>query len=147
MNAPLRLLCSVVLIASCIRAAAAADVEVKDAVTNPLDVALVDRGRAATIVGDPTDAEVVRVAAGLLADDISRVTGVKPQVVQRTSEGKFNTPLVLIGTLEQSAVIKGVGQGGKPDANPIAGKWESFLITTVSDPVPGVASALVIAGS
>jgi len=36
---------------------------------------------------------------------------------------------------------------GKIDANAIAGKWESFFLQVVSKPLPGVASALVIAGS
>ena len=30
---------------------------------------------------------------------------------------------------------------------PVSGKWESFLIKTVDNPLPGVEQALVIAGS
>ena len=36
---------------------------------------------------------------------------------------------------------------GKLDATDLKGKWESFVITTVSQPVPGIEQALVIAGS
>ena len=35
----------------------------------------------------------------------------------------------------------------KLDASGVAGKWESFFIQVVPEPLPGVASALVIAGS
>ena len=37
--------------------------------------------------------------------------------------------------------------GKKIDVSSIAGKWESFLIQVVAKPLPGVSSALVIAGS
>ena len=36
---------------------------------------------------------------------------------------------------------------GKLNADAISGKWESFIITTVANPLPGVDQALVIAGS
>ena len=37
--------------------------------------------------------------------------------------------------------------GHKLDPAGVAGQWESFLIQVVPDPMPGTASALVIAGS
>ena len=35
----------------------------------------------------------------------------------------------------------------RKSTSPVTGKWESTLIQVVADPLPGVASALVIAGS
>ena len=60
----------------------------------------------------------------------------KPRVVD------FNVALV-----NQSTLIKDLVQRGKLDVKVIKGKWESFLVTAVADPLPGVARALVIAGS
>ena len=38
-------------------------------------------------------------------------------------------------------------KSGKLNADAISGKWESFIITTIANPLPGVDQALVIAGS
>jgi hypothetical protein len=135
------------LLTMCLRTAAAAGVPIKEAVTASSDFPLVANGRAATVVVDPAEPEVVRIAAGLLAEDVERVTGVKPGVVQAAAPLKSDAPLVLIGTLGESALIKDLVQRGKLDATAIDGKWESFVVATVSDPFPGVARALVIAGS
>jgi hypothetical protein len=47
----------------------------------------------------------------------------------------------------KSPVIDQLIRAKKIDASGILGKWESFFIQTVADPLPGVSSALVIAGS
>src|SRR4051812_39250546 len=135
------------IVAAASHLAAATTVSVKEAVTAASDFPLVVSGRAATIVVDSNDAEVVRLAAGLLATDIETVTGVKPRVINTVGPGPADRPLVLIGTVNQSALIKDLVQRGKLDAKGIEGKWESFLVATVADPLPGVARALVIVGS
>ncbi len=105
--------------------------------------ALVRNHAAATLVVDTADHKGVVRAAGDLQADVERVTGVKPQIA--------NTPtganVVLIGTVGKSAVIDGLVKAGKLNVDAIKGKWESFLIATVADPLPGVKQALVIAGS
>ena len=63
---------------------------------------------------------------------------------QWRSAGKF---AVIIGTLGKSPLIDGLVKSGKLNADAISGKWESFIITTVANPLPGVDQALVIAGS
>ncbi len=52
-----------------------------------------------------------------------------------------------MGTIGHSALIDGLVRAGKLDVKPITGKWESYTISTVKDPMPGVSAALVIAGS
>ncbi|MEO5959521.1 MAG: hypothetical protein ABIR80_10410, partial [Opitutaceae bacterium] len=143
----LLLFCSLLLVAIGPQTAAAASLSVKDAVTAASDFPLVVNGRAATIVVDSNDAEVVRIAAGLLATDIETVSGIKPGVINSVGPGPADRPLVLIGSVDQSALIKDLVQRGKLDVKAIEGKWESFLVTIVADPLPGVARALVIAGS
>jgi hypothetical protein len=106
--------------------------------------ALVADGRAATIVFSPEDHKVVSLAANDLAADIARVTGVKPAVAAFPS---VSGPAVLVGTLGQSPLINGLVDAGKLDVKDLRGAWESFIITTVTNPLPNVASALVIVGS
>ena len=143
----LSLLSALIVVVGCSRAVAATGLTVKYDLTAASDIPLVANGRAATIVVDPAEAEVVRIAATLFAEDVGRVTGVKPSVIAGAAPSKTDKPLVLIGTLGQSAPIEELIRRGKLDPAAIEGKWESFLITTVSDPLPGVPSALVIAGS
>jgi hypothetical protein len=55
--------------------------------------------------------------------------------------------VVLIGTIGKSEIIDRLIRERKIDVSQIEGKWESTLIQVVSHPLPGVARALVIAGS
>ncbi len=109
------------------------------------DFPLFARGNASDIVMDPADFKVVQIAAGDLADDIQRVTGKHPTI--RSSAANASKNIVLVGTLGHSALIDSLVTAGKIDPKPVAGKWESYLVTTVASPMPGIDSALVIAGS
>ncbi len=84
------------------------------------------------------------IAAGCLADDVEDVSGVKPQVSEAVPTG---ANVILIGTIGKSPVIDSLIAGGKLNVASIQGKWESFVIQTVDNPVAGVGKALVIAGS
>ena len=89
-------------------------------------------------------AGVIRAGNDLQAD-INRVTGQIAKVLNtETGLGK-NT--IIIGTIGKSPIIDRLIKDGKIDVNQIAGKWESFLIGVVPEPLPGVENALVIAGS
>ena len=55
--------------------------------------------------------------------------------------------MILIGTVGKSPLIDQLVRAGKIDVSGIRGKWESFFLQTVANPLPGVDSALVIAGS
>ncbi|MBK8477110.1 MAG: glycosyl hydrolase 115 family protein [Opitutaceae bacterium] len=91
----------------------------------------------------PIGRGVVR-AVGDLQADMERVTSRKP-AVSATRPGAAD--LVIIGTLGKNAAIDALIASGKLDASDLRGKWESFVITTVEQPMPGVDRALVIAGS
>lgn len=106
------------------------------------DFPLVQDGKAATIVFSLEDFKVVSIAANDLAADMERVTGRRPAVGQGATG-----PAVLVGTLGSSPLINGLVDAGKLDVHALRGAWESFLITTVANPWPGVSSALVIVGS
>jgi hypothetical protein len=87
---------------------------------------------------------VLRAGADLQAD-VERVTGIKPTLI--TNSAPTGKSVVIIGTLGKSPLIDGLVKSGKINADAISGKWESFIITTVANPLPGIDQALVIAGS
>lgn len=102
-------------------------------------------GRTAILVVDANDWRGVTRAAADLQADIRRVTDLTPDL--RTSLPPSAPAVVIIGTIGRSALIDRLGREGKVDLAPLAGKWESFVVQTVTDPFPGVGMALVIAGS
>ena len=107
---------------------------------------LVAGGKAAPIVVSSSDhAGVVRVVNDLQAD-VKRVTGVQPAVSadQIPADAK---EIVLVGTIGTSPLIDGLVAAHKLDVSGIAGKWETTLEQVVSNPLPGVSRAFVIAGS
>jgi hypothetical protein len=109
------------------------------------DFSLANSAAVATIVYAQEDAKVVAIAAHDLATDVERVTGRRPVV--RSETAGLQGPAVLAGTLGGSALIDGLVAAGKLDVRALRGAWESFVIATVEQPLPGVARALVIVGS
>jgi len=99
----------------------------------------------ATLYVDDNDYKGVVRAVGDLQADIERVSNCSPAISHRFEGLGANT--IIVGTLGKSALLDRLVREGKVDATPIAGKWESFLIQVVLRPLPGVESALVIAGS
>ncbi len=111
----------------------------------PGSFAIVRSGVASSLYVDASDYAGVIRAAGDLQSDIALVTGVKPPIAQNTNN--LGNGVILIGTIGKSSLIDNLIRDGKIDVTSIAGKWESFLIQVVPNPLPGVANALVIAGS
>jgi Glycosyl hydrolase family 115/Gylcosyl hydrolase family 115 C-terminal domain len=109
------------------------------------DFRLAEKGSAAPLYVDASDFRVVHIAAKALASDIERVTGTKPTVA--TGAPQSTDYAVLIGTVGKSTLIDDLVAAKKLDVTGIQGAWESFVIATVPDPVPGVRTGLVIAGS
>ena len=106
-------------------------------------------GRApARLLLDPNEFVGVRRAAADLQADIARVGGARPALLQAASARKDGGgDLVIVGTLGKSALVDRLAREGRIDAKALRGKWEGYLIQTVRNPMPGVARALVIAGS
>lgn len=109
------------------------------------DFKLAERTRVADIVVSTDDFKVVQIAAENLAADVQRVTGNKPLV--RNDVDGLSGYVVFAGTLGKSSLIDSLVSQRKIDVAQLRGKWESFVITTVANPVPGVNMGLVIAGS
>ena len=107
--------------------------------------ALAQKDYVAVIYVDSNDYPGVIRAANDLQADINRVTSHTPMVTHdETAPGKN---VVIIGAIGKSQIIDRLIHDGKVDASQIAGKWESFLIQVVPEPLPGVENGLIIAGS
>ncbi|MGI4834300.1 MAG: glycosyl hydrolase 115 family protein [Janthinobacterium lividum] len=107
---------------------------------------LVAGGKAAALYASEGDwPGVLRTIRDVQAD-IKRVTGREPQMLtDAPAAGK--APVVLVGTLGHSPLIDKLVQSGKLDASELRGKWEKFVVQEIDNPLPGVARALVVAGS
>jgi len=109
------------------------------------ELALVSGSQTSDIYVDPGDFEVVKIAAGLIADDIERVTGKRPAI--KSDATQLGANAMIVGTLEESRLLHQIAAAGQLDSSRIQGRWEAYGIKLVSKPLAGVAKALVIAGS
>jgi hypothetical protein len=106
---------------------------------------LVNAGEATAIFVDPADDVLVQKAAGLLQEDIQRVTGKRPEVYEKIPAR--GTGAVIIGSLNGSMLIKNLVKEKKINAASLRNAWEGYIIQVIKNPAPGISHALVIAGS
>ncbi|WEK19899.1 MAG: glycosyl hydrolase 115 family protein [Candidatus Pedobacter colombiensis] len=97
---------------------------------------------ASIIVSENEWKGVIRAAKDLQAD-IKKVTGLNADFLTDKPAGMA----IIVGTIGNSKVIDQLIKTNKIDVAGISGSWESTLIEVVKNPMPGVDSALVIAGS
>src|SRR3989442_3770542 len=116
-----------------------------DSAYPPGDFSIVTRNVDATLFVDSADFPGVVRAANDLQADIERVTNHTAAVAH--GENNLGPNVIVVGTVGKSKIIDQLIRDHKIDVTAIAGKWESFLILVVPKPLPGVASALIIAGS
>lgn len=124
---------------------AEADVWISDQPT-PGGFALSVKGQSVPVRHDPQDYPVVAIAARDLAADLELVTGRRPTLVADAMPGKGRRE-VWIGTLGRSRLIDGLVAAGRVEVGDLNGAWESFVITSIDRPAPGIGQALVIIGS
>ena len=84
------------------------------------------------IYTDAADYKVVGIAAGMLADDIERVTSLRP--IQKAVKQLPKGISVVAGTLGKSRLIEGLVKSLKIDVSGIRDKWESFIVLTTDHP-------------
>lgn len=107
---------------------------------------LTDAG-AATICVDDIDAKVVGITAGMLADDVERITGQRPTVLTTPSIKKCKSScLVVAGTIGKSRLIDEAIASRLVSVDDVKGKWEAFVMTTATLPKTKQ-RVLIIAGS
>ncbi len=109
----------------------------------PAAFPIVQAARACPIYVDSLDLNTVRKAASWLQRDIELVSGRKPDLLHAPAA----PCLIIIGSLEHSALIRQLAGTKKINTDSLAGQWEAYQIQVVDAPLPGVEKALVIAGS
>jgi hypothetical protein len=95
--------------------------------------AICANGAVAQVFVDPGDAKLVNIAAGLLCDDIERVTGRRPELV--TDAAKVTGNAIIIGTAGRGSLVDKL-----LDTRDLVGQWETYKIAVSGD-------RMVIAGS
>src|SRR5688572_1690039 len=108
-------------------------------------IAIVSGGTAAQVYTDTTDFALVQKAAMWLRHDIENVTGLTAGKI--SIKPKNAKTIIIIGSLERSALVKELVKNKKLSVEGIKGKWEAYLIQVVNKPFAGVDHALVVAGS
>ena len=92
---------------------------------------------------DPSEPQVVKIAARALSADVQLVSGIPLAVQEKRSSGSQ----VIIATLGKSRILEDLISRGKISVSDLRNKWETFRITVVEKPFPGVPQALLILGS
>ena len=111
----------------------------------PGSFAIIENNIPVNIYVDENDYKGLLKAAKDLQSDIKKITSVEPGIVRTTET--MGARALIIGTIGRSRVIDELILNKKLDVSQVSGKWESFTIEVVTDPLPGVERGLVIAGS
>ncbi|MCC8188417.1 MAG: glycosyl hydrolase 115 family protein [Bacteroides sp.] len=106
---------------------------------------LTHAGITVPVLIDENDHPGVHRAYRNLLDDIRRVTGADP--IKFSEQSAQASGVVCIGTVGKSREIDRLVAEGKINGNELKGKYEKYIIQTITEPWPGVEEALVIAGS
>lgn len=106
---------------------------------------LSENGKSTPLFINSKDYAGVIRALNDLKLDIGKVTKAEPVVV--VDKLPKQKEVVIVGTLGKSPVIDQLVKNKKLDVKDIEGQWEAFIIQVVTDPLPGIDKALVIAGS
>ena len=87
----------------------------------------------------------VKRAIDNLQVDFSKVTGTTPLLLN--DNPRQSSPLIIIGTIGTKSIIDDLVKNKKINGSELKDKREKFIIQNISNPIDGVAEAIVIAGS
>ena len=105
---------------------------------------LSDAHATAPILVDARDAEVVRIAADMLAGDVEAITSRRPTVIDAIPH---SDTAIVAGTLGKSRLIDDLVARKHLATVGVKGSWEAYRLMVVDRPWPGVEKALVILGA
>ncbi|THV03531.1 hypothetical protein K435DRAFT_747803 [Dendrothele bispora CBS 962.96] len=115
--------------------------------SSPSSFTVVQGGNAAPILLAEDEWPGVQRAASDFADDIQRVTGIKPSLSNSSTPASGASKPIIVGTLGKSSLIDRVINATQMDVSPLVDAWESFMGMEVKNPLPGIESAYVIVGA
>src|SRR5690554_2882468 len=112
---------------------------------NHSDFILAEDGFVADLFVDNDDYWGVQRAVTDLQKDIQAVTGKKPEL--KGEEDSLRKETIFIGTLGKNRLIEELVKEERLEVEEIKGKWESYIIQVLPDPLPGIEKGLFIIGS
>ncbi|MDI9477751.1 MAG: glycosyl hydrolase 115 family protein, partial [Bacillota bacterium] len=112
---------------------------------NHSDFILAEDGFVADLFVDNDDYWGVQRAVTDLQKDIQAVTGKKPEL--KGEEDSLRKETIFIGTLGKNRLIEELVKEERLEVEEIKGKWESYSIQVLDNPLPGIERGLFIIGS
>ncbi|MBR6627719.1 MAG: glycosyl hydrolase 115 family protein [Lachnospiraceae bacterium] len=121
-----------------------------------MKIVLAQSSQAIPFVVEECAFEGVKRILGKVAGDVEKVSGVRPQIMEVSSENYSDIlaegqipgeEIIFAATLGKSELLEDMIQRGVYDPTDIRDKWEVFALKMVENPFPGVKRALVICGS
>lgn len=103
---------------------------------------LVEDSMPLPILVDSSESKGILNAVRNLSSDFGRVTGNKATI----TNNPIGPKAIIIGEFG-SGIIEPIIKTGKISKDSLEGKYEKYIIKTVSNPLPGIEEALVIVGS
>lgn len=100
----------------------------------------------ALVIYDRQDPVTLQKVAQLFADDVFRVTGYKPAIVDISNKNMSSTAAVIVGTIASHNIRRMISKC-KIDTTGLTTGWEQYRIEMVNSPLPGIKKALVVVGS
>ncbi|HWI91427.1 MAG TPA: glycosyl hydrolase 115 family protein [Flavisolibacter sp.] len=116
---------------------------VSNCVSAQKNFSIVNKTSKVTIVYDNNSTKLDSIVANLLAEDIERVTSVRPQTSSDIK--KVSGDIIVIGSVQSSLIQKFIGKSAFHKK--LEGKWECFGLTIIEKPFKNIPKAFVIAGS
>ena len=106
---------------------------------------VVSAAAATAIYTDEKDYWLVQKSALLLQQDIEAVSGKKPEIIHSIPPSTRN--LIIIGSINQSGVIRQLVEQKKLQVEQIKDKWEGYGLQVLPNALKGIDKALIITGS
>ncbi|MCM1439763.1 MAG: glycosyl hydrolase 115 family protein [Roseburia sp.] len=104
---------------------------------------LITDGKPTDIVFSHKDEKGISIAISNLAEDFGKVAGQNAKISDESSVSDY----VIIAGTDKNPLIAQLMKDRKINGNELKGKHEKYIIQTISNPLPGIEKALVIAGS
>ena len=104
---------------------------------------IADESSVVDIIYDKDDYKQIVRAVDDLQSDIAAVSGKTPKI----KTDKSSHRAIIVGSAESPLIREIYNNGKLSELDGIRGNWESYIIKEVDEPITGVDSALVIAGS